>query len=70
MRMLELMLGAKKKVNTDSELIRAVLGMKYMYFEFLEAFHREPREIDDLIDGIIYLELNSYFNRRASQNER
>jgi hypothetical protein len=66
--MLEIAFGVM--VKTDGEIIQEVLGsFKYIYFQFIEALHREPRDIDDLIDGIIYLELNTYFERKAIQNK-
>jgi hypothetical protein len=65
-RMLEIAFGVLTK--SDGDIIGETLGAyQYMYFTFLERFRREPREIDDLIDGLIYIELNAYFEKKALQ---
>jgi hypothetical protein len=60
--MLEIAFGVLTK--SDGDIIGETLGAyQYMYFTFLERFRREPRELDDLIDGLIYIELNAYIER-------
>jgi hypothetical protein len=50
------------RTRNDGALIKEAIGtFTYMYFSFLEHFHREPRDIDDYVDGVIYIELNGYF---------
>jgi hypothetical protein len=66
--MLSLIFGSQKK--SEGDIIKDALGgYKYMYFSFVEKFRREPKDIDDFIDGIIYIELNGYFEREQMRKE-
>lgn len=40
-------------------------AVHYMYFQFLDKFSKEPENIEQLIDGIIYIELNAHFEQRS-----
>lgn len=38
--------------------VKRVLGnLKFLYYRYLEEFHQVPRDIDDLIDGLIYCKI-------------
>jgi hypothetical protein len=59
-------LGGRKR--SDGELIAEAIGtFKYLYYNFLERFHREPRDLDDYIDGVIYIELNNHFKNARTE---
>jgi hypothetical protein len=64
--MMSIIFSLNKK--SDSDIIRELFDdIEFYYWQFLDNFPREPRSIGDLIDGIIYLELKSFFERRASE---
>ena len=51
--MLQAALSRNKKNFSDQ--VGEVLGYyKFIYYQYLNAFHCEPRDLEDLIDGIIY----------------
>jgi hypothetical protein len=59
-------LSALTNSNSNSEDANEVIGkalghVRFMYYEFVEHFHREPRDLEDLVNGVIYCELVLHF---------
>ena len=45
--------------NFSSKVIRILGSLKYLYYKYLDNFHQLPKDIDDLIDGILYCNIVS-----------
>jgi hypothetical protein len=67
--MMSIMFSVNKK--TDADIIRELFDdISFYYWQFLDNYPREPRTIGELMDGIIYLELKSYFERKAMASQK
>jgi len=53
-------------VITDSEVIGNTLGdLEFYYYQYLDNYSRPPGDLEDLVSGVIYIELKNYFEKKA-----
>lgn len=51
---------------TTTDFVRKTCGgLLFLYYSFVENLHIRPVDIDDLIDGILYMDARSYINKQA-----
>lgn len=56
---------------TEDDFVNKTLGhLRFLYYSFLEKFHQRPRDMEDLIDGILYIEDINYIQKRARKRAR
>jgi hypothetical protein len=41
----------------------------FTYYVFVDNLHRDPHDLDDLIDGLLYLDAKSYSQKRAMEKK-
>jgi hypothetical protein len=46
-----------KKKSLDEKIDEQLGRLLFLYYRYLERFHRPPIDFDDMIDGIIYISL-------------
>lgn len=50
---------------TDDDYISKSCGvLMYMYYSYVENLHIRPRDLIDMVDGILYLEAKGYVHKR------
>lgn len=70
--MLSLIVNASELPIDD--FIEQTLGsLRYLYYTYLNKFHREPVDMEDLVDGLMYIDIESRINadamKKAKQHE-
>jgi hypothetical protein len=66
--MLNIIFSANKK--TGDEIVKESLGdLTFFYYQYMDTFKRCPKDVDDMVDGIIYLELKVYFKKLAIEEK-
>lgn len=54
---------------TPSDYIKKTLGtLMYLYYQYLKYFHMRPRDIEDMIDGLLYISTSNFLDKRAMED--
>lgn len=57
---------------TPADFISKTLGkLRYLYYIYLSTFHARPLDLIDMIDGILYIDVESFMikKQRSSKHE-
>jgi hypothetical protein len=55
--------------TTPTDYIQKTVGsMMYLYYSFVDNLHSRPRDFDDFIDGLLYLEAKAYSHKYDMEN--
>lgn len=50
------------------EYIKKTVGNTlFVYYVYLNRFHTAPRDLEDLVDGLLYIDAQNYIDMRAHQ---
>lgn len=61
--LLNLMVSTSSMTATD--FIKKTCGsLLFMYYSYVENLHTKPMDIEDMIDGILYLEARNYMQQQ------
>lgn len=51
---------------TEDDFIEKTVGnLRFLYYSYLDTFHNRPKDIVDMIDGLLYIECKSYIQQQA-----
>lgn len=65
--MLRLALNANKK--TPHEIVEETVGsVMYLYYLFIECLHARPVDIDDMVDGLLFLDARQRIRENGNNN--
>ena len=55
---------------TTEDFIKKTCGaLLFMYYTYLDKFHQYPLDIDDIIDGMLYLDAKGYITKKATEKK-
>lgn len=53
-------------MKSPTEAIVASLGvLRFHYYHFVHEFHMKPRDLEELVDGVLYMDCHAYSERYA-----
>lgn len=56
---------------TTSDFIEKTIGsLRFLYYLYMEKLHTRPRDMTDLVDGLLYLDSVSYIQEREMEKLR
>lgn len=56
---------------TINDFIKKTIGpLKMMYYLYIDKFHLCPTDLDELVDGLLYLDVKEYILKKAKNKER
>jgi hypothetical protein len=67
--LMRLMTGGRSKSNSDI-IKKCMTVLEFFYYQYFDSFGDRPRDIDDLIGGIIFIELKAYFTKKSLEKPR
>lgn len=57
---------AKTAELTPDDFVTKTVGYAlFLYYFYLDSFHCTPKDMEDLIDGLLYIESKRYIEKRA-----
>lgn len=55
---------------TTEDFVKKTCGaLLFMYYTYLDKFHQCPRDIDDMIDGMLYLDAKGYIIKKTTEKK-
>ena len=55
---------------TSEDFIKKTCGaLLFMYYTYLDKFHQCPMDVDDLIDGMLYLDAKGYITKKNMKDK-
>lgn len=61
-----LRLMAESAQLTPQDFIKKTVGsLLYVYYVYINHLHVRPKDLDDLIDGLLFIEAQNYVDERA-----
>lgn len=45
-------------------------GLLFMYYSYVENLHVRPIDMDDFIDGMLYMDARGYIQRKSIENKQ
>lgn len=65
-----LRLMAKTSELTPSDFIKKTVGnILFVYYVYLENFHIKPKDLEDIVDGLLYLDAHNFIQKRQYEDE-
>jgi len=56
---------------TEEEFIEKSIGnLRFLYYLFLDKLHTRPRDMEDLVDGLLYLDSVGYITEQEIARKR
>lgn len=63
-------LMAKTSELTPSDFIKKTIGnILFVYYVYLENFHIKPKDLEDIVDGLLYLDAHSFIQKKQYKEE-
>lgn len=63
-------LMAKTSELTPSDFIKKTVGnILFVYYVYLENFHIKPKDLEDIVDGLLYLDAHSFIQKKQYEDE-
>lgn len=63
-------LMAKTSELTPSDFIKKTVGnILFVYYVYLENFHIKPKDLEDIVDGLLYLDAHNFIKKQQYENE-
>lgn len=57
---------AKTSEQKPSDFIKKTIGtILFVYYTYLQKYHCRPRDLEDLVDGLLYLDAYSFLEKKA-----
>ena len=61
---------AQSSSMTAKDFIKKTCGgLFFMYYVYVDKFHQKPVDIDDLVDGLLYLDAKEYIIKQAMKKD-
>lgn len=58
-------LVASTSALKPADFIKKTVGsLLFIYYSYIDKFHVKPRDVDDLVDGMLYIESRNYIEKR------
>lgn len=62
---------ARANILTPAEYIKRTLGtIMFTYYAYVDNFHSHPRDLDELVDGLLYVDAKNFAQREALKEHR
>lgn len=62
---------AKTAQLTVEDYVKKTIGnIMFLYYTHLDAYHVPPRDLDDLVDGMLFMQAKHYIRKRALEEAR
>ncbi|MBO5921210.1 MAG: hypothetical protein J6Q48_02340 [Bacteroidaceae bacterium] len=52
-------------MTTEDFIKKTCGGLLFMYYAYIEKLHVRPVDIDDFVDGLLYLDARGYITKKA-----
>lgn len=52
-------------MTTEDFIKKTCGGLLFMYYAYIEKLHVRPVDIDDMVDGLLYLDARGYITKKA-----
>jgi hypothetical protein len=63
-------LMAKTSELTPSDFIKKTVGnILFVYYVYLENFHIKPKDLEDIVDGLLYLDAHNFIQKQQYEAE-
>lgn len=54
--------------RTPEDIVNDALGpLMFVYYWFLKSYKHEPRDMDDLVDGLLFLDTKHYLEEQKTK---
>lgn len=54
---------------TVNDYVEKTIGtVLFMYYAYIDKFHTRPVDLDDLIDGILFMDVKNYIIKKGQKN--
>lgn len=62
---------AQTSTLTPADYIKKTVGsILFLYYNFLDKYHTRPIDMEDFIDGILFMDAKNYIIKRQMQEHR
>lgn len=62
---------AKTASLTPADYVKKTVGsVMFTYYTYVDKYHVHPRDLDDLIDGLLFIEAKNYIVKQAREEAR
>lgn len=62
---------AKTAQLTVEDYVKKTIGnVMFLYYAHLDTYHVAPRDLDDLVDGMLFMQAKQYIRKRALEEAR
>ena len=61
--LLSLMVQASSQ-TTEDYVSKLIGGIRFMYYSFVDKFHTRPKDVEDLVDGMLYMDAVNYIEKK------
>ena len=64
-----LKLLAKTSSLTPADYIKKTVGqILFVYYVYLKYFHQRPSDLEDLVDGLLYISTQQFLEKKQAQD--
>lgn len=60
---MSLMIQASSQ-TTEDYVDKLLGGIRFMYYSFVDKFHTRPLDLEDLVDGSLYMDAYNYIEKK------
>lgn len=61
---------AKTSELKPSDFIKKTVGnILFVYYVYLENFHIKPKDLEDIVDGLLYLDAHNFIKKQQYEAE-
>lgn len=57
------------KMTTEDFVKKTCGGLLFLYYTYVEKLHTRPLDIDDMIDGVLFLDAKSYIMKQVTEDK-
>lgn len=57
------------KLTTEDFIKKTCGGLLFLYYTYIEKLHVRPQDIEDMIDGILFLDVKGYIIKQQVENK-
>ena len=58
-------IAQSSSMTTEDFIKKTCGGLLFMYYAYIEKLHVRPVDIDDMVDGLLYLDARGYITKKA-----
>jgi hypothetical protein len=61
---------ARANILSPAEYIKRTIGtLMFTYYTYVDNLHSHPKDLDELIDGLLYLDAKAFSQKRAVEGK-